>query len=241
MDDKVVELRSLLEEAKPKKPRAPRAKKPAQPASAGGNGAKKPAQPASAGGNVIQFSGGSVSAQNIIAGDVHNHTTIQPKAPSRPRVVVVPGEGVVTEAQKAEISALRTDWVTLHATLKKTPLSDASAWSKINRKAGVTSYHLIPADRFEVVKKFIKQEMAKLRAMRSAPSKDDDWRRTRISAIKARSKNQLRDADAYRPYIKKNFGLDSLADLSTEQLRRTHTYIMGKEPPPEEEEPELPE
>ena len=224
MDDKIVELRGLLEEAKPKKPRAPRAKKPAQPAPAGGN--------------VIQISGGTVSAQSIIAGDVHNHTTIQPKAPRRPRVVVVPGDGVLTEAQKAEISALRVEWVALHAKIKKTPLSDASAWLKINQKGGATSYHLIPLDRFEVVKKFIKQEMAKLRAMASAPSKDDAWRRSRITAIKTRSKNQLRDPDAYRPYIKKNFGVSSLADLSTDQLARTYTYIMGKEPPPEEGEPE---
>ncbi|SIQ95181.1 hypothetical protein SAMN05421829_108125 [Aromatoleum tolulyticum] len=173
---------------------------------------------------------GAVSGQ-IVGGDVNNYTVARPP---RPRVVVTPGDGVVTEEQKARINALRIDWIALHNSIKRAPLTDAAAWIRINRKAGVTSYHLIPAERFDLVVKFIKQEMAKLRAMPSAPSKDDDWRRSRISAIKARCKNQLGDADAYKSYIRKNFSLESLADLSTDQLRRTHSYIMGKEPAPPE-------
>ena len=63
---------------------------------------------------------------------------------SRPCVVVTPGEGVVTDAQKAQISALRVEWVALHNSIKQRPLTDAAAWMKINAKAGVTSCHLIP-------------------------------------------------------------------------------------------------
>ena len=67
--------------------------------------------------------------------------------------------------------------------------------------------------------------MAKLRNMASAPAKDDAWRKSRIGAIKARSKNQLGDPDAYKPYIKKNFKAESLAALSTGQVRPVSTYI----------------
>jgi hypothetical protein len=167
---------------------------------------------------------GTVTGQ-IVGGDVNHYSVARPP---RPRVVVTPGEGVVTEEQKARINALRVEWVALHNSIKRAPLTDAAAWVRINAKAGVTSYHRIPAERFDLVVKFIQQEMAKLRAMPSAPSKDDEWRRARIRAIKARCANQLADPSAYRLYIKKNFKAESLADLSTDQLQRTYTYIMGK-------------
>ena len=160
----------------------------------------------------------------IVGGDV-NHITVT--CSPRPRVVVTPGEGVVTDAQKAQISALRGEWVALHNSIKQRPLTDAAAWMKINAKAGVTSCHLIPLERFDDVLAYIRREMATLRAMPSAPGKDDAWRTKRISAIKARCKNQLGDPDAYKPYIKKNFGAASLSELATDELQRTYTYIMA--------------
>lgn len=170
---------------------------------------------------------GQVTGQ-VIGGDVNNYTVAKPP---RPRVVVTPGDGVVTDAQKAQISALRVEWVTLHNGIKRRPLTDAAAWIKINARAGVTSYHLIPLERFDEVVAYIRREMAMLRTMPSAPSKDDTWRTKRIAAIKARCKNQLGDPDAYKPYIKKKFGVESLADLATDELQSTYTYIMAKKAP----------
>lgn len=194
--------------------------------------------PTATGSNVLQFNGGNLTAQQVVVGNVNHYTVARPL---RPRVVVTPGEGVVTDAQKAKINELRVDWIALHNSIKKAPLTDAAAWMKINRKAGVTSYHLIPSERYDLVVKFIKQEMGKLRSMRSAPKKDVTWRAQRISAIKARSKNQLGRADAYRLYITKAFGATSLADLSDDQLQRTYSHIMGKKPaePDSTETPDL--
>ncbi len=203
---KKAELHALLPAAK--KPRAPRRK----PATAG---------------NTIIVNGDGLAAHQIAGGDIHNHTYA--RAPARPKVVVTPGVGVITEDQKAAITALRAEWLALHAALKKKPMTDATAWIKINKAAGVTSYHQIPLERFDRVIAYIKVEMAKLRNMASAPAKDDAWRKSRIVAIKARSKNQLGNPDAYKDYIKKNFKADSLTELSTDQLRKTYTYIMGKE------------
>lgn len=213
IEDKKTNIVSLLQSATP--PARTRKRSP-------------PAKSATAtGSNVFQINGGNLSAQQVVVGNVNNYTVVRPP---RPRVVVTPGEGVVTDPQKAKINELRLDWIALHNSIKKAPLTDAAAWVKINRKAGVTSYHLIPSERFDLVIKFIKQEMAKLRAMRSAPRKDASWRTTRISAIKARSKNQLGSADAYRPYIAKSFGASSLTDLTDDELQRTYSYIMAKKP-----------
>lgn len=214
-DTKKAELVNLFSEVKtPSAPRKPRVSR-AQPAT-------------SAGGNVINLFGNGLAAQQIAGGDIHNTFTI-PRAP-RQKIIVTPGEGVITEEQKVRITELRAEWMALHASIKKAPLTHSSAWTKINQSAMVTSYHLIPLECFDQVVAFIKQEMAKLRAMRSAPAKDDSWRAQRISAIKARSKNQLGDPDAYKAYIKKNFGADSLADLATDELKRTYGYIMAKKP-----------
>lgn len=207
---KIAELKSLFPPAK--KPRAPRA---------------KPA-PTTAG-NTIIVNGDGLAAHQIAGGDIHNHTWS--KAPARPKIVVTPGVGVIDEDQKFALAALRAEWLELHASIKKRPLTDAAAWARINKAAGATSYHLIKPERFDRAVAYIKQQMAILRGMPSAPAKDDGWRKSKIGAIKARCANQLGDPEAYKPYIRKNFKLDSLADLATDQLRQTYTYIMGKKRP----------
>lgn len=159
-------------------------------------------------------------------GDVH----VQVSAPTRRsvRVVVNPGEGCLSENQKSALTLRRDEWMALHAALKKNPLSHGRAWGLINRFAGVTSYHLIPVGKFDSVMDFVQKQMAMLRQMASAPSKDKGWRAKRIGAIKARCKNQLGDADAYKPYIAKRFKAVSLSDLATDDLQATYAYIMAK-------------
>lgn len=175
----------------------------------------------------------SVSGTSIIGnqGDVHVQVTTQRK--SAPRVVIQPGPEHISEEQKVALQALRDEWMALHASIKKKPLSHGSAWKKINAAADVTSYHLIKKERFADAVACVKQEMAKLRSMRSAPSKDADWHASRIRGIKARCRNQLGDPEAYKAYIKKNFGASSLTDLATDELQRTYTYIMGKKRKPD--------
>lgn len=173
---------------------------------------------------IHSISGGN----NIIGNQGDIHFQIAGPVRSRPRIVVQPGPEHISDEQKLEISALRDEWLTLHAAIKKRPMTHGAAWGKINKAAGATSYHLILATRFPDAVAFIKQEMAMLRNMRSAPSKDTEWRAKRIGAIKARCKNQLGDIDAYRSYIKKTFKVDSLAALATDELQKTYSYVMAK-------------
>ncbi len=214
-DLKKAELKSLLVEAKGPAPTTPRR-----------TPRKKPGPKA---GNTIIVNGNGVAAHQIAGGDIHNHTHAKP--PPRPKIVVTPGEGVITDAQKAELTAARAEWLALHGSIKKSPLSEAAAWMRINKAAKATSYHLITPENFPLALAYIKEQMAILRNMASAPSKDDNWRKSRISAIKARCKNQLGDQNGYKSYIEKNFKAASLTDLSTDQLRKTYVYIMAKKTP----------
>lgn len=165
---------------------------------------------------------------NIIGnqGDINIH--FGPVEPIRHQVIVQPGPQHISEEQKAALKALCDEWVTLHSTLKKRPLTYGAAWGRINKAAGTTSYSLILKERFADAVALVQREMAILRNMRSAPRKDDAWRAKRIGAIKARCKNQLGDPDFYKPYIKKNFKADSLASLATDELQKTYAYIMAK-------------
>lgn len=134
----------------------------------------------------------------------------------------------LNEEQKCKLKEMLHEWVTLHTSIKKAPLSYAAAWLRVNRHAKVSSYHYILQDDFEKVCAFVRKQMSMLRNMASAPAKDKTWRSKRIQAIKVRCKMQLGGDDAYLKYISKNFGLHSLAELSTDQLQKTYAYIMAK-------------
>ena len=161
----------------------------------------------------------------IIMGDVVYHTA---KA-SRTRVASVKPDPQlhISEAQKVALISLRLEWIELHNKLKTRPITHQAAWMRINKAAGARTYHLIRKDCYDKAVAFVRQQIGMLRNMKTAPRKDDDWRRSRIIAIKVRSQKQLGNADAYKLYIKK-FGATSLTELSTDQLQKTYAYIMAK-------------
>jgi len=170
--------------------------------------------------NVIYIRGSG----NVVAGrDVVNILK-----PPVIRNVIQPGPEHIDDVQRRSLFDLRIEWVTLHNTLKKQPLTDAAAWARINKAAGSTSYHLIRREMYEVAVQYIRREMAILRSMKSAPRKDAGWRNGRIGQIKARCKGQFEGVDIYKPYIKKNFRADSLTELSDDELQKTYLYVFKK-------------
>lgn len=212
-DEKRRRIAEVLGEATPKPPRR-RTTKPA---------------PLKAGATMYINNSGEISGQ-VAAGDIHNHTHTKPQR--SPKVTIQPSGDVVSESQKVALIKLRDEWIALHNAIKTAhKLTYGGAQKAINAQADVTSYHLIPAAKYNDVVGWIKQQMGRLRNMASAPAKDPKWRASKITPIKLRCKNQLGDPEAYRAYIKKNFGATSLTDLSTDELQRTYAYIMAKKPP----------
>ncbi len=173
---------------------------------------------------ISSISGGT----NLVGNQGDIHLQITTASPKRPRITVQPGPQHISDEQKVALNSLREEWMALHAAIKRKPLEHGMTWRSINKAAGATSYHLILTERYQDAVAFIRREMAILRNMRSAPSKDGEWRSKRIAAIKVRCIRQLGDPHAYKAYIKKNFGVDSLADLATDQLQKTYAYIMAK-------------
>jgi len=141
-----------------------------------------------------------------------------------------PTRSELTEDQKLKLRELINAWIDAHNTIRvrARPLTHAAAWYSFQRKFRVTSYHVLPADRFEEACNWLKTQRARIDGMKTAPKRDPDWRRRQIAYIKARCKNQLGDEYAYLPYITKRFGKTSLADLTDEELARTKAYIAHK-------------
>lgn len=135
----------------------------------------------------------------------------------------------INEEQKVVLNSLRLEWLALHNKLKTRAITHQATWLRINKAAGARTYHLIRKDCYNTAVAYVRQQIAILRGMKSAPRKDDDWRSKRFAAIKARCKNQLGNPDAYKPYINR-FGASSLTELSTDQLQQTYAYIMAKKP-----------
>lgn len=171
----------------------------------------------------------NASGQAQAAGrDIHNYHYERP--PRAPRVTVMPGAGVIDENQARRLKTLVEDWVSTNNCVRRTQITHAGAWSALNKRAGVTSYRLIPAAKFHAMEKWLQQQLGRLGNMASAPRKDDSWRGKKIGAIKARCKNQLGDEFAYKQYIQRRFGAASLSELATDELQATYAYVMGKKP-----------
>lgn len=191
---------------------------------------------------VVDNVGGDVAGRNISKPNIEIHSivggtniigacgpvTVHVNNITKRRKVVTPVLNPINSEQCGVIFNLCHEWVKLHNSIKKKPLTIQSAWRMINSKGSAASYREIESEKYTAVVGFIKKQMVMLRAMPSASSKDDDWRLSRIRSIKTRCKNQLGDDRAYVPYINKYFGLNSLTELSTAQLQRTYAYVMRK-------------
>ena len=139
-----------------------------------------------------------------------------------------PPPGSITPDQAQTIRELLAEWKTVHDRVKKTPLTWASAWERLKKKFRVNSYLNIPSSKFEEVVNWLRARRAEIDNMKSAATKDPDWRARQIAYIKARCKNQLGNEYAYVPYITSRFSKTTLADLTNEELTRTKAYIAHK-------------
>lgn len=172
--------------------------------------------------SVITVSGNG----NAVAG----RDVIQVSPVIRQETKVTTGDGVVSAAQKARIQQLIKDWLLSHNAVKARPLTFQAAYSALNKRFKVNSYHELPGDRFDDAVKWLQQQRARIQNMRSAPKKDPTVASSAIRYIKARCKNDLGNADLYRPYILKTFGASSLADLDASQLQRVRGWVSLQKP-----------
>lgn len=167
-----------------------------------------------------------INGHSNIVGD--GNTVIKTeKIIHRPKVTVAPGTDVISEAQKVALLTLRGEWIAVHDSVKQKKLTIAAAQGRINKQAGVTSYHLIPVAAYDSLIKWIKKQIALVHAMPSAPAKSTAWRSSRIKGIQSRC-NELGIQDKRKAYMLKTFGKDSLTLLSDADVEKVYRWAMGK-------------
>lgn len=164
---------------------------------------------------------------NVVAGGDVNVFQNAPKIP-RPKIVTNPGIEHISVEQRAKLKALVNQIVETEEKLKKSPRTHGSVWGQLNTHCGVTSYHLIPSERFDKARKYLNTELGRLNSMPSAPVKNGDaWRRNKYAYIKINSKDPV-DAAALSSYIKTNFAADSISELANDELERAYRYIASR-------------
>lgn len=166
-------------------------------------------------GNIV--AGGSVININTVV-----NKTVKPKRDNPVRV-----EGAISPAQQSDLQAKIKEWVDTHNKIKKRPLTYQAAWASFNRAQKVGTYKDIEAKNFGKASKWITNKIGGLISMKSAPTKDGDFRVKAYRAIHARS-SQLGDKEIYKAYIAKNFNATSLKELADDELQRTRKWILAK-------------
>lgn len=172
-------------------------------------------------GNVVRVAGNG----NVVAGgDVHFSPIL------RPRVVVKTGDGVIDASQRAELQRLVHDWVEARLSVRRSAFSYGAAWSAFNRHFGISGYAELPMEQFGTAREWLARQVGIVHSMASAPAKVPGWRHRTQGGIKARCKNQLGDAEFYRPYIQRIFGKASLRDLTDDELQQVKQYVFNAKP-----------
>lgn len=143
----------------------------------------------------------------------HNQVNITVKAPSRQRVRVEVQRGPhdITEAQAADIQEL------VAKVVEASGKPFAAVWSTLKKKFRFTSYRLMPADQFEQVRTYLRRWIA------SANGPNDPStsavRKRLLGRIHAEANKVPGRIDQVRSYIHDRFGVQSLGDLSIDELQ----------------------
>lgn len=147
-----------------------------------------------------------------VMGD-NNNVNINVRVPAKGsalQVQVQPGEGHITDEQAYEISRL---------VAKVAELSGRDyrfVWSTLKRKFIFTKYQLLPPEKYEAVRTYLRKWIASSARGVAAPPTAD--RKRALARIHAESKKVPSLSNEVHRYIESHFGVQSLADLTLEQL-----------------------
>ncbi|WP_370270128.1 hypothetical protein [Nioella sp.] len=174
--------------------------------------------------NVVSFTGtGNIASGNIVAGDINLTVNHAPKS----RVIVQTANGTIDAAQKARIKDKVTRYVDACNALEPGSMSYQAAWSALNRKMKVNSYHELRPDQVPAAMKWLRTQTGRVQSMAGAPDRDPNFRTDAIRFIKARCR-QLGDPDLYRARALEAFGSSSLADLDNVELQAIRQWVAQK-------------
>ena len=167
----------------------------------------------------------AIGDKNILAGRdvIHTEKFIQ-------KVVaeVKPGDEHITDEQAATLHEKIQELVDLHNLVKRTQVTKAHFWPRLNRYCHVPKYRLIKEADFYKAVRWCNQQLAILSGTKTAQKKDPDKVRNRqISFIQINIK-QLGIENNYRNYLQNTFHKISTSELDPAELKRAYNWVANQ-------------
>ncbi|OOH87935.1 transcriptional regulator [Pasteurellaceae bacterium 15-036681] len=174
------------------------------------------------------------SSNNVIYGDkgiinsgtINNITT--EKHITRTKAIVEPDSKHINEDMKRTLLDLVKEIVELEQDIKKSPKTFQAVWASLNKHCGVTTYKLIPIEKYEKAETYLRKWIGRLTSSKSAPKKiGNDWRKKKYSYIHTNVK-QLNLESWLREHLQERYCVGSMTELSDDQLQKLYNTVASK-------------
>lgn len=139
---------------------------------------------------------------------------------------VKPGDEHISEWQASRLKKLVDEVVETEERVKNKPASHRSVWSALNHHCGVTTYRLIPEEKFVTAEKYLRQRIGRLNASTRAVKSDGAaWRQKKYAYIKINTKG---DEEWLNAHLKRHYQVESLTELDNNQLEKLYRSVSSR-------------
>lgn len=149
---------------------------------------------------------------------------------TRTKAEVKPGIEHITDEQKATLQRLVNEIVELESKYRteKSAKKHQAVWKSLNSKLKVTSYHLIPLDKYETARKHLQSWIGRLSDTKTAKKTDVDNVRKRKYAYIHTNINKLGLDEWYKEHLKQRYNVESSKELDDTQLQQLYQAVAYK-------------
>lgn len=145
----------------------------------------------------------------------------------RTRVDSKPGKEHITLEQASKLQQLVKQVAAAEEIAKRSPKSIRAIWASLNAHCKVPSYKLIALSDYDKAETYLRKWLGRLSNTATSKNNDPDWRKKKYAYIKLNVK-QLELEDWLKSYLEKNFSVESLTELSDEDLQKTYAAVSTK-------------
>ncbi len=146
---------------------------------------------------------------------------------TRTKAEVKPGTEHITDEQKANLQKLVNEIVELEGKYRtsKSAKNHQAVWRSLNAKLKVTSYHLIPLDKYKIAQSHLQKWIGRLTSSKTAIKTDADNIRKRRYAYIHTNLKQFGLDDWFRNYLQERHGVTSMTELDDKRLDQVRLAV----------------
>ncbi|STY90689.1 transcriptional regulator [Moraxella bovis] len=146
---------------------------------------------------------------------------------TRTKAEVKAGIEHITDEQKANLQRLVNEIVELEGKYRTagSAKNHQAVWRSLNAKLKVTSYHLIPLDKYETARKHLQSWIGRLNSSKTATKKNSDGvRKSRYAYVHTNLKKFELD-EWFREYLQDKHGVLSMTELDDKRLDQAYHAV----------------